>query len=45
MNMSSKEHFTLKGVGLPFHVQGSPEPLVWNRLVPRSFLYQFTIED
>jgi len=35
--MSNKEYFTSNGVELPFHVQGSPEPLVWNRLVPRFF--------
>ena len=37
MNMSSKEYFTLYGVELSFHVQGSPEPFVWKRFVPCFF--------
>ena len=36
--MSSKEYFTLYGVELPFHDLGSPEPLAWNRFVPRFFI-------
>ena len=40
MNMSNKESFTLNGVGLPFHVQGLPEPLAWIGLFHASlFLF------
>jgi hypothetical protein len=43
MNMSSKEYFAPNGVELPFHVQGSPEPLAWSRFVPRFFFGYFKI--
>jgi hypothetical protein len=45
MNMSNKESFTLNGVGLPFHVQGLPEPLAWIGLFHASFFKTLTTGD